>query len=87
MKSTTGPLGRARTWAVSALLAASVGTAALGYHLADSASQTVAAGTTSTSSTSSGTTSSTSSNSSSSFGSTTAPGSSSGQSQAGTNGS
>ncbi len=78
MKSTTGPLARARTWAVSALLAASVGTAALGYHLADSASQTVAAGTSSTSSTSSGTTSSTSSSSSSSFGSTTAPGSSSG---------
>ncbi len=89
MKSTTGPLGRARTVAVSAMLAASVGAAALGYHLADAATQTVAAGpsTSAASGSSASSGSAASSHSSTSFGSTTAPGSSSGRSQARTSGS
>ncbi len=92
MCSTRHPLGRAKTWAVSTLLAASVGTAALGYHLADASTQTVAASAaassgTSSSSTGSSSSSSTGSTGSSSFGPTTAPGSSSGAAQAGTSGS
>ena len=59
MSSARHPLGRAKTWAVSTLLAASVGTAAVGYHLADVATQTVAASST----TSSGTSTSSSSSS------------------------
>ncbi len=88
MSSTRHPLGRARTWAVSTLLAASVGTAAVGYHLADVATQTVAASSTTSSVTStSNSSSSTGTSSSSSFGSTSSPGSSSGSAQAATTGS
>lgn len=89
MTGTNRPLARAKTWAASALLAATVGTAAIGYHLADSAAQTVAAGTTTTTSsagTSSGSTG-TSRSSGTGFGSTSAPSSSSGQAQTRTNGS
>lgn len=89
MNSTTRPLARAKAWAASALLAATVGTAAIGYQLADTAAQTVAAGTASTASTgaSSSSSSSTSSTTSSGFGSVAAPSSSSGSSQAQTSGS
>lgn len=84
MRTTPGPLAKAKSLVTSALLAATVGTAALGYQLATTSSQTVAASS-STSSTSAS--SGTSSSSSSTFGSTTAPGSSLGQSQVRTSGS
>lgn len=88
MRSTTGPLAKAKTWVTSALLAATVGTVALGYQLASTTGQTVAASSsTSSTASSSGTSGSASTNGSTAFGSTTSPGSTSGPSQVRTSGS
>jgi len=84
MSTAPRPLARARTWAASTLLAGLVGTAALGYHLADVQSQTLASSTSagSTSATTSGT-----SSTSSATGTSSGLGSTTGQAQASTHGS
>ncbi len=82
MSTTPRPLDRARTWAASTLLAAVVGTAALGYHIADVQSQTLASSASATTSTTSGT-----SSTSAATGSSSGLGSGTGQAQASTHGS